>query len=218
MASRVLGLLCGIAVVAVGDETAAQQSSESRPIGERTSEVGCWIIADDSIGTLPSQQVFWHLVTYPSRAEAEAAKGPRATVIESLGKVWLFTIAEAEWRSRSGQHVAEVGPLRVHEGVPYSAMYMEAVFTPGMESATHTHSGPEAWYTLTGETCLETPSGVMVGRAGGPPVIVEQGPPMRLTATGRTERRAVVLILHDSSRPATTVTHDWTPKGLCRGR
>jgi hypothetical protein len=25
-----------------------------------------------------------------------------------------------------------------------------------------------------------------------------------------------VLILHDGGQPATTVTHDWTPKGLCK--
>jgi quercetin dioxygenase-like cupin family protein len=98
----------------------------------------------------------------------------------------------------------------------YSAQYMEAVFTPGMTAPTHRHSGPEAWYTLTGETCLETPEGVMVGRAGGSHVIVPGGPPMHLTATGTETRRAVVLILHDSAQPATTPAQDWTPKGLCK--
>jgi hypothetical protein len=55
----------------------------------------------------------------------------------------------------------------------------------------------------------------MVGRAGGPPVIVPQGPPMELTATGTEIRRALVLILHDATQPPTTVTSDWKPKGLC---
>src|SRR5712664_687350 len=32
---------------------------------------------------------------------------------------------------------------------------MEAVLRPGMKSLVHRHSGPEAWYTLAGETCLE---------------------------------------------------------------
>ena len=41
-----------------------------------------------------------------------------------------------------------------------------------MTAPAHTHSGPEAWYTVAGETCLETPDGVQIGRAGGPPVIV----------------------------------------------
>jgi quercetin dioxygenase-like cupin family protein len=78
------------------------------------------------------------------------------------------------------------------------------------------HSGPEAWYTLTGETCLETPDGVQIGRAGGQYVIVPGGPPMHLTATGKEQRQALVLILHDSTKLATTLVSDWTPKGLCK--
>jgi hypothetical protein len=33
--------------------------------------------------------------------EAEKAKGPRGTVVESLGKVWLLTIEKAGWRPAS---------------------------------------------------------------------------------------------------------------------
>jgi hypothetical protein len=32
---------------------------------------------------------------------------------------------------------------------------------------------------------------------------------MHLTATGNEQRRALVLILHDSSKPSTTLVHDW---------
>ncbi len=103
------------------------------------------------------------------------------TVAESFGKSWLFTVAERDWRPGSGEHVADIGPLPVRQGVAYSAMYMEAIFTPGMTSSTHTHSGPEAWHTLAGETCLETPDGKIVGRAGGPPVIVPHEGGMDLT-------------------------------------
>jgi hypothetical protein len=35
-------------------------------------------------------------------------------------------------------------------------------------------------------------------------------------ATGTVRRRGVVLILHDSSQPATTMGNEWTPKGLCK--
>jgi quercetin dioxygenase-like cupin family protein len=189
-----------------------------RPISERTGEVGCWIILDEALGQLPAAPMFWHLDSYPTRAQATAAKVKRGTVIESLGKFWLLTIEAAGWRPSTGERVAEIGPLPVQPGLAYSAQYMEAVFTPGMTSSTHRHSGSEAWYTMTGQTCLETPDGAMVGRAGGSHVIVPGGPPMHLTATGTETRRALVLILHDSSQPATTLAPDWTPKGLCRGR
>jgi len=137
-------------------------------------------------------------------------------VVESLGKIWLLTIEKAQWQSPTGKRIAEIGPLPVVDGEEYSAQYMEAILNPGMTSAIHTHPGPEAWYTLAGETCLETPEGKYLGRAGEKPVIVPGGPPMLLTATGTEQRRALVLILHQSSKPPITVVHNWTPKGLCK--
>src|SRR5262245_38436987 len=63
------------------------------PISERAErEIGCWLIVADRLGPLPRAEVFWHLDTFPTRAAAEAARVPRATVVEALGKVWLFTI------------------------------------------------------------------------------------------------------------------------------
>jgi quercetin dioxygenase-like cupin family protein len=187
-----------------------------KPVNQRTGELGCWIMANVSLGQLPQRPNFWHLDTYPTRAAAETAKGPRGTVVDSLGKMWLLTIDVAGWRPSGGERVAEIGPLPVSADTAYSAQYMEAIFTPGMTSLVHRHPGPEAWYTLAGETCLETPAGKMVGRAGGSHVIVPGGPPMHLTATGTETRRALVLILHDSSQPASILAHDWTPKGLCK--
>ena len=187
-----------------------------QPVSERTTEVGCWIVAHEPVGELNEPQVFWHLDVYPTRAAAQEAKVPQGTVIVSLGSVWLLTIAEEGWRPQGGERVAQIGPLPITPGQNYSAQYMEAIFTPGMTAREHIHSGPEAWFTLSGETCLETPEGKQVGRAGGQPVIVPGGPPMHLTATGSETRRAIVLILHNSSKPATTLVHDWTPKGLCK--
>lgn len=188
-----------------------------KPVSERTTEVGCWIIVDQPVGRIEQAQVFWHLDVYHSRPEAEKAKGPRGTVVESLGKVWLLTIEKAGWRPvLKGERIAEIGPLPVTAGEQYSALFMEAIFSPGMSSSIHTHSGPEAWYTQAGETCLETPNGKLVGGPGSQPVIVPGGPPMLLTATGSEQRRAITLILHESSKPPTTLVHDWTPKGLCK--
>lgn len=188
-----------------------------KPVSQRTGETGCWITANAVLGKLPRAPIFWHLDTYPTRGEADAARGPRGAVVESLGKVWLLTIDVAGWRPAGGARVAEIGPLPVAAEASYAAQYMEATFTPGMTAPAHRHSGPEAWYTMAGETCLETPDGKWVGRAGGSHVIVPGGPPMHLTATGTETRRALVLILHDSTQPPTTPVHDWVPRGLCRG-
>ncbi len=186
-----------------------------KAVTQRTTDVGCWVLTDHPIGRIDQAQVSWHLDVYPTRAEAEKAKGPRGTVIESLGKVWLLTIEKAGWRpALKGERVSEIGPIPVTAGGQYSAVFMEVIFNPGMTSDIHIHSGPEVWYNLAGESCLETPNGKQVARAGGPPVIVPSGP-MQLTTTGTQQRRGIVLILHDASKPPTTIIHDWTPKGLC---
>ena len=186
------------------------------PANERTDEPRpTCSTADQKLGRLPQGPIFWHLDTYPTRAVAEAAKGPRGTVVESFGKTWLFTIAEAGWRPLGGEHLSDIGPLPVKSDIDYTAVYMESIFDPGMTAPLHTHSGPEAFYTLTGDTCLETPDGILTGHGDGHVIIVPGGPPMLLVATGTVRRRGVVLILHDSSQPATTLIHDWTPKGLC---
>ena len=84
-----------------GSGAALAQSSDQptcQPRGSRAGEIGCWTIVDDPVGVLPSEPVFWHLDTYPSRAAAEAAKARGGTVVESLGRVWLLTIAGRDWR------------------------------------------------------------------------------------------------------------------------
>jgi len=84
-----------------------------------------------------------------------------------------------------------------------------------MRSRVHRHPGPEAWYTLSGAICLETPAGRSVGVAGGQHVVVPGGPPMELMATGNEVRRSLALVLHDASKPASVLAPDWTPKNLC---
>jgi hypothetical protein len=59
---------------------------------------------------------------------------------------------------------------------------------------------------------------MQIGQVGSPAVIVPEGTAMYLTAIGTEQRRSIVLILHRSSKPAVTMVHDWTPKGLCQNK
>ena len=185
------------------------------PVAGRSSEVGCYLIATETLSTLPSDDLFWHLYEYPTSAAAESAK-PKSfgTVAEALGKVWLYVIAAEDWRPVSGQRVAVIGPLRVNRAAQYTARYMEAVFPPGMQTSVHTHSGPEAWYILGGVQCLQTPNTESIARAG-QSAVVPMGPPMVLTRMGAEMRRSVVLVLHDTSQPWMTITTDWKPAAPC---
>ena len=215
------GVLLSFLFLLLCTELAAQgvavPGDTCKPVSMRTQEVGCWILADNPLGPLTKPEVFWHLDAYPTLAAAQADKGPRGTVIESFGKVWLMTIEDENWRSPHGNRVAEIGPLPVIAGEKYSAQFMQADFTPGMTAPAHLHSGPEAWFAVGGATCLETSDGRMqISREGSPAVIVPMGLTMHLTAIGTERRRSIVIILHQSSQPPTTMVHDWTPKGLCK--
>src|SRR5918993_1517173 len=186
---------CAVFLLSVSSLPVAgqQPGGVCRAVSERTTDVGCWIFGNYPMGPMSQAQMFWYLDSFATRKEAEGAKGSRGIVLESLGKVWLLTIETAGWRSpHKGERVAEIGPLLVTAGENYTSRYMEAIFAPGMTAPPHVHSGPEAWYTAAGETCLETPEGVQIGRAGGKHVIVPEGPPMHLTATGRELRRSLV--------------------------
>jgi quercetin dioxygenase-like cupin family protein len=184
------------------------------PASQRTGEIGCYLSAIEVLGAMGPGHVYWHLHTYPTRAAAEAVKGPHGTVVEAFGKVWRYTIAEEGWRPTSGERVAVLGPFPIVAGKRYVARYMEAAFTQGMHSSVHRHSGPEAWYLISGAQCLETPSGTIVAH-GGESAVVPEGPAMILSSVGTETRRSVLLVLHDESEPWMTHAHDWHPQGSC---
>jgi quercetin dioxygenase-like cupin family protein len=185
------------------------------PVAERSKEIGCYLTATEVLTQLPNADLYWHLYQYPTRAAADAAK-PRAfgTVTESLGKMWLYVIAEKDWQPASGERIAVIGPLRVSRAATYTARYMEAVFSPGMQTSVHVHSGPEAWYILSGVQCLQTPDTESISRAGDS-AVVPMGPPMVLTSLGAETRRSVAMVLHDSKQPWMTITSDWKPARPC---
>lgn len=187
------------------------------PIGEKRQELGCYVLGRQPLGALPhGSPVSWHLDAFANRSGAEAAKGEHGFVVEVFDRVWLFTIAAPKWRSAgAGEHVATVGPLPLGTGTAqYTAMYLASTFRPGFSTFAHAHPGPEAWFTLSGQGCLETPEGRMSGRAG-EGMVIRGDLPMIVRATGNEIRRNFTLILHDSAKAATTRVNDWKPAGLC---
>lgn len=214
---KISALVALLIVAAMPHIAAAQERmlATCRPASERTGPVGCWIIASESLGEFAAVPMFWQLMTYPTRAAAEADRVPGATVMEALDKVWLFTIGPAGAARPGGQRVAEIGPLPVKPGARYTAQYMEALFPPGARTRPHTHPGPEAWYHEAGGVCLETPKGRGIGMTGDKGFIVPADLPMQLTVVGPEQRRSIVLILHETGKPASSLDTSWRPKGLC---
>jgi hypothetical protein len=66
---------------------------------------------------------------------------------------WLYKVEPA---ITAGKHRAIVGPFPVQPNRPYAIQVLSSYFLPGHVSIVHTHSGPEAWWVLEGEQCLET--------------------------------------------------------------
>jgi hypothetical protein len=201
----------------MASSAAAQTRGSCEPVAERAGrEFGCFITAREELGALPKDSaLYWHIDAFTSQAAADSARAQRSTVVRSLGRIWLFTIAERGWQPASGKPIAVVGPLPLVDADAFAAVYMEGVFKPGMHSVVHRHPGVEAWYTVEGEQCLETPEGKLEQRAGAPGVMVRGGLPMILTGTGTGVRRSLVLILQDAAKPRSVLATDWTPAGLC---
>ena len=174
------------------------------------------LAARQRVGVLPPGPLYWRIFTFDDIEAAARVKPPHGAIVRAFGQVWLFDLGDKGRELAGGRHVADVGPLPL--AAPkgdFTASYLKSTFAPGMTAPVHVHSGPEAFYAISGASCLETPDGVKVARGAGHSLMVPRGPPMLLMAIGQEPRQGFALILHDTASPPTTLTSAWTPKGLC---
>ncbi len=183
------------------------------PPGEKRPEFGCFNVGTVTGLHFSQASVYWHLHAFPGRKAAEAAKSATGIVVEEAGRVWLSEFGARNSAPRGGESIAVVGPLHLPAAKSYAAVLSYAVMRPGDNSRVHTHPGPEGWYVLAGEQCLETPAGAHRARAGGI-MTVPSNTPMELNVTGKTLRRAFALVIHDSAQQR-GIPSDWKPSGAC---
>lgn len=209
-------IILGLAAIAGCVPSLAFAQATTRQCGA-TEAVGpaCLIARKQLPVSVSAEKPFWHIDRFPSIKAAQHARTATGTVAQAFGSTWLFTIAPEAWRPRGGTRVANIGPLPLEPAGTYAAEYLRSVFAPGMTAPLHRHSGPEAFFAVSGDTCLETPDGVQVARGPGNTLRVKGGPPMLLMAIGKVPRQGFALILHDADQPPTTLTQDWRPTGLC---
>jgi quercetin dioxygenase-like cupin family protein len=167
---------------------------------ERRGEPGCTIVTDKQLPTPLPTPVLWHIDQFPSYADAQRAETATSVAFVAHGSAWLYSIGLDTANHHGGRHVAVVGPIPTQPNRTFSMMVMSAHFLPGQFSVVHTHPGPEAWWVLDGEQCLQTTRSTIRARAG-QSAIVAEGDTMRMVGTGTGPRRALVLILHDSDKP-----------------
>lgn len=184
------------------------------PANGRQGQLGCWVLASTPVSVTAGEPLYWHVYEFASPADAERARDSHSTVMQAYGRTWLLAVTARDWTARGGSRVATVGPLQMLSSAPHTASFMEATFKPGMRSRVHTHPGPEAWVVLKGEQCLETPEGNIRVKTG-ESMMVRGGIPMALYGTGRSIRRALVIILHPTGERLGKTHAGWQPTGSC---
>ena len=182
------------------------------PAAENVGKPGCFRAAEIRIDAAPAE-LWWHVREYPNVASAEAAAiGHRwAATATSHGRAWLFALGGRDERFAGGRRRARVGPLRPPAGEVVTARFMESTFTPGMRTRVHSHGGPEAFYVVDGEQCVETPSQRRKLGAGDT-FVVPPGPHVQAAARGR---KNITLVLYPSQSAWMTLERDWTPSQYC---
>ena len=181
---------------------------------ERRGEPGCTIVTDKRLPVPLVTPVLWHIDEFRSLAEAQKAETATSVAFTAFNSAWLYSIGLDTADHHGGRHHAVVGPIPVVPDRAYSMMVMSAHFLPGQYSAVHTHPGPEAWWVLEGEQCLQTTRSTIRARAR-QSAIVAEGDTMRMVGTGTGPRRALVIILHDSDKPGGYSLHDAPPLKPC---
>ena len=221
-AAVVLGILAWPLVVqtALGQKMAGEMhehqthvSCDDVPPGQQRPEFGCFNIATESGLQFPQPEVYWHIRTFANRPAAEAARSATGIVVEEDGRVWLSEFGARNIVVKGGHPVAVVGPLKLLPAKSYTAVLSFAAMRPGDRSRVHTHPGPEGWYMIAGEQCLETPAGANRAKTGGT-MTVPPSVPMELSVTGTVLRKSLVLVIHDSSQ-LRGVPSPWKPTGAC---
>jgi quercetin dioxygenase-like cupin family protein len=182
--------------------------------GAKRPDFGCFNVATEAGLQFQTPQAYWHIRTFANRAAANAARSATGIVVEEDGRVWLSEFGSRDLIIKGGQPVATVGPLQLPPAKSYTAVLSYAVMRPGDQSRVHTHPGPEGWYMIVGEQCLETPAGANRAKAGAT-MTVPPNVPMQLSITGTEVRKSLVLVIHDSSQARGTVSQ-WKPPGACR--
>ena len=178
---------------------------------ERRGEMGCSVVETKALPDGLKEPVFWHIDRFESVERARKAVGPSSIAFDAAGTSWLMTIESEASNHHGGTHVAHVGPLPLPRADKYAMLVQSAVFTPGMYSLPHHHSGVEAIYVIDGEACYETPTRAAKLQKG-ETVILPTGVSMRAVVTGSTPRHVLAVIVHDATQPATMRMEEGGPK------
>jgi quercetin dioxygenase-like cupin family protein len=184
---------------------------------ERKGKDGCSIVEKKVLPEGLKGPVYWHIDRFDSAESARAAVGPTSVALVAAGNWWLLTIEPKTSDHHGGRHVTQVGPLHLPPASRYAMQVQSSLFSPGMYSLPHHHSGVEAVYVVEGEACFETPTRAAKLRKG-ETVALAGGTPMRAVVTGSARRHLLAVIVHDAAQLPTTAMaeHEGARLATCK--
>lgn len=185
----------------------------SAPVPEDRETPGCYQTNEIDLAGATTQ-IYWSVYEYPSLAQAsrESRRHRWSAVTQIHGRNWLYVLGPAGGPIPGATRRAEIGPLQVPPG-EVTAHLSEAIFPPGMRTRVHSHPGPEAFYVVEGEQCMDSPTDSLMIQSGGT-YVVPEGPHLQAAPRGR---RNLVLILAPRGKPFVIPGGQWQPTGFCDG-
>ena len=157
-------------------------------------------LTEKRVAQLPAGPLFWRAETFPTLEAARAAEGPLSLVAEAAGRVWLLTLGPRGGATSGATRVAEIGPLPPVRGTNYLIRLNEASGPPGSVTSVHSHPGSEAFYVLSGQQSIRTPTGVITIPAGRSEAGPGGGTPLQVSSTGASDLLALVMFLVDADQ------------------
>ena len=158
-------------------------------------------LAEKKVTELPDGELLWSIETFPTEAAAAAAAGPWSLVVQSEGKVWLFSLGNGSAATRGGARVAQVGPIPRISARTYLLRINDASGAPGSLTPVHSHPGSEAFFVLSGEQSIRGASGVLKVAAGHTEAGQGAGKAMEVSSSGAADLHALVMFVVDADKP-----------------
>jgi quercetin dioxygenase-like cupin family protein len=172
---------------------------------ERHGALGCSYIVDKPLLGPLKEPLVWHIDRFDSGKKAQESAGANSIAFQAHGSWWLMAIESSAKDHHGGQHVAAVALPRLPAAEKYSMLVISTYIAGGQTSRVHHHSGVEAFYTVEGEQCLETPTGIHRIPKGGS-LAVPAGVTMRMAGPGSKPRRGFGVVVYDASQEPTMRT------------
>lgn len=182
----------GVCLCALQGTVAAHQPLLIKPLAEK------------KVTELPAGPLMWTIETFDSVALAEGAAGMWSLVVQSEGKVWLFTLGQGDQASSGGTKVAEVGPIPRINAKTYLLRINDASGPPGSVTPVHSHPGSEAFFVLSGEQSIRSATRVMTVGEGHTEAGQGADNAMEVSSSGATNLHALVMFVVDADRPFST--------------